>query len=276
MHCRCIFQLVVVGEIAVVVDDVFVVVILLVADAVLLHPHRSAATSAGCSGFDLAVTFGFCAYSAGSVFRIVVLLHPFVFRPSVLKPNLHLCFGEVERLRQLFAFGSDHVVVLLEGVFQLQQLTGTESRSHSLRLAEWRQQETCQIRTWRETVRSGSSCSEDALLLLTRLRQEPPLLRQRIRRPSGSGSASACAATDSGGTEDARKMTYRSGHGEQRLRRIALVRMTELRMTLRLLRLEERRRSHRRIGLSVKTAEIGQRGHLQVGRSCRRETVGMS
>jgi len=78
---------------------------------------------------------------------VTFLLHPFVLGPPVLEPDLHLSFGQVERLRQLFAFGSHHVVVLLEGVFQLQQLTGTESRSHSLRLAERRQQKTCQIWT---------------------------------------------------------------------------------------------------------------------------------
>ena len=62
-----------------------------------------------------------------------------------VRTNLRLC--EVEVLRELLALGADDVVVLLEGVFQFEQLTGAERRAHALRLAERRQQESGQVGT---------------------------------------------------------------------------------------------------------------------------------
>ena len=64
-----------------------------------------------------------------------------------IRMETDLCFGEVERLRQLLAFGAHHVVILLEGVFQLQELAGTERCPNSLGFPERRQEESGQIRT---------------------------------------------------------------------------------------------------------------------------------
>ena len=64
-----------------------------------------------------------------------------------IRMETDLCFGEVERLRQLLAFRTHHVVILLEGVFQFQQLARTERRAHPFRFAERRQQETGQLGT---------------------------------------------------------------------------------------------------------------------------------
>ena len=59
--------------------------------------------------------------------------------------SLYLSFREVERLGQLLALRPDDVVILLESVFQLQQLARREGSSHSLRLAERRQEESGQV-----------------------------------------------------------------------------------------------------------------------------------
>ena len=56
-------------------------------------------------------------------------------------PSSHLSFGEVERLGELFALLADHVVIVLEGVLQLEQLAGGERRPDPLRLPEGLQQE---------------------------------------------------------------------------------------------------------------------------------------
>lgn len=48
----------------------------------------------------------------------------------------YLCLGEVERLRELLPLGAHHVLVLLESLFKLQQLTRAERRPDPLGLAE--------------------------------------------------------------------------------------------------------------------------------------------
>lgn len=70
---------------------------------------------------------------------ISFLLDAFMFGATILEPDFHLRFGEVQVLGQLFAFGTDDVVILLESVFQLEQLAGREGRPHAFRLAEGRQ-----------------------------------------------------------------------------------------------------------------------------------------
>ena len=58
----------------------------------------------------------------------------------------YLCLGEVEGLGELLPLGSHHVLVLLEGLLQLQQLAGAERRPDPLRLPEG-QQERREIRS---------------------------------------------------------------------------------------------------------------------------------
>ena len=52
----------------------------------------------------------------------------------------HLSLGEVEVGRQVLALLSHHVVVILEGVFQAQQLRRAKRGPDSLRLPEWQQE----------------------------------------------------------------------------------------------------------------------------------------
>ena len=92
MHCGCVFHPDVVGEIAFVVVDVLIVLIVVfISDAVLPSAPTSfdwpvPALSPASSG-----VIGVAATSAaGSVFWIVVLLNAFVLRPSILKPNFDL------------------------------------------------------------------------------------------------------------------------------------------------------------------------------------------
>ena len=59
-----------------------------------------------------------------------------VFRSTVLIPHFDLRFRQVQMSRQFFAFLADDVVILLEGVLELQQLRGRERRSITFRLAE--------------------------------------------------------------------------------------------------------------------------------------------
>lgn len=91
-------------------------------------------------------------------FRLILaafflLLLAFVFGSTVLKPNFDLCLGEVEGLGELLPLGAHHVLVLLKGLLQLQQLTRAERRPDSLGLPEG-QQEGGEVMTagesWRE------------------------------------------------------------------------------------------------------------------------------
>lgn len=52
------------------------------------------------------------------------------------KKRIYLSFREVQVLGELLPLRSDHVVVALEGVLQLQQLRGRECRPDALGLAE--------------------------------------------------------------------------------------------------------------------------------------------
>lgn len=52
------------------------------------------------------------------------------------KKRIYLSFREVQVLGELLPLRSDHVVVALEGVLQLQQLRGRERRPDALGLAE--------------------------------------------------------------------------------------------------------------------------------------------
>ena len=81
-------------------------------------------------------------------------------RPGLIHHTLatHLSFGEVERLSQLLALLADHVVIVLEGVLELQQLTGRERRPDPLGLPEGLQQErrefgSCERRERRRQTR---------------------------------------------------------------------------------------------------------------------------
>lgn len=53
--------------------------------------------------------------------------------PSVSLALAHLCFRQVETVGQLLPLGSHHVVVLLEGSFQAQQLGRGEGRPDAFR-----------------------------------------------------------------------------------------------------------------------------------------------
>lgn len=59
-----------------------------------------------------------------------------------------LRFRQRQRLRQLFPLRSHHVVILLEGVFQFQQLRRTEGRSYPFRFSEGLQKEAGNVGTW--------------------------------------------------------------------------------------------------------------------------------
>jgi hypothetical protein len=59
----------------------------------------------------------------------------------------YLCFSETKGLRELFPLCADDVVVFLERVFQLQQLTGAEGCSYPLGLPEGLQQEPWDVGT---------------------------------------------------------------------------------------------------------------------------------
>jgi len=69
-----------------------------------------------------------------------------VLRPSVLEPDFHLSFGEVEILSELLPLLPDHVLVLLERLLQLQQLVRRECCSDPFRFSE-RQQEFGEVWT---------------------------------------------------------------------------------------------------------------------------------
>ena len=60
----------------------------------------------------------------------------------------YLCLGEVEGLGELLPFRAHHVLILLKGLFQLQQLARTERRPDPLWFPE-RQQEGGKVMTCR-------------------------------------------------------------------------------------------------------------------------------
>lgn len=60
----------------------------------------------------------------------------------------YLRFRQRERLRQLLPLRADDVVIFLERVLQLQQLTGAEGRPYSLRLPEWLEEKAWYVGTW--------------------------------------------------------------------------------------------------------------------------------
>ena len=60
----------------------------------------------------------------------------------------YLRFRQRERLRQLLPLRADDVVIFLERVLQLQQLTGAEGRPYSLRLPEWLEEKARYVGTW--------------------------------------------------------------------------------------------------------------------------------
>lgn len=62
----------------------------------------------------------------------------------------HLCFRQTECLRQLFPLGADDIVVLLERVFQFQELTRTECGAYPLGLSEGLKKEAGDVRAWNQ------------------------------------------------------------------------------------------------------------------------------
>jgi len=70
----------------------------------------------------------------------------FVLRPAVLEPDFHLSFRKVEILGELLPLLPDHVLVLLEGLLQLQQLVRRECCSDPFWFSE-RQQEFGEVWT---------------------------------------------------------------------------------------------------------------------------------
>lgn len=77
--------------------------------------------------------------AAARCWVVTFLLDSLVLGAAILEPDFHLSFGEVQILRQLFALGSDDVVILLESVLQLEQLAGREGRPDTFRFAEGRE-----------------------------------------------------------------------------------------------------------------------------------------
>lgn len=55
--------------------------------------------------------------------------------PQKIGENVYLRFGEAEAAGQLFPLGSYHVVILLKGSLQPQQLRGREGRADPFGLA---------------------------------------------------------------------------------------------------------------------------------------------
>ena len=72
-------------------------------------------------------------------------LHGLVMGEGVDEP--YLCLGEVEGLSELLPLGSHHVLVLLESLLQLQQLTGAERSPDPLGLPEGLQEISQLLRT---------------------------------------------------------------------------------------------------------------------------------
>lgn len=57
------------------------------------------------------------------------LLQAFRFRPSILEPDLHLCFGESQRRREFGTLCDAQVLLLAEFLFEREQLLCGEWRS---------------------------------------------------------------------------------------------------------------------------------------------------
>ena len=55
-------------------------------------------------------------------------------------PNAHLSFREVQGNRQLFPLLPHHILILLEGLLELQELGGAEGRANPFRLAEGKEE----------------------------------------------------------------------------------------------------------------------------------------
>lgn len=70
-----------------------------------------------------------------------------VLGPPVLEPYFHLRFCEAEGLCELFPFRADYVVVLLEGVLQLEELRRGEGRPDPLWFPKRVQKEARGFRT---------------------------------------------------------------------------------------------------------------------------------
>ena len=63
----------------------------------------------------------------------------------------YLSLAQVERLGELLPLLANHVLVLLEGLLQLQQLVGREGRADPLRLPEG-EQELGEVVAWGDRV----------------------------------------------------------------------------------------------------------------------------
>jgi len=61
---------------------------------------------------------------------------PLALGSPVLEPDLHLRLGQIQGLGELLALLPHHVLVLLEGLLELEQLAGREGGADSLWFAE--------------------------------------------------------------------------------------------------------------------------------------------
>lgn len=95
----------------------------------------------------------------------------------------YLRFRQRERLRQLLPLRADDVVIFLERVLQLQQLTGAEGRPYSLRLPEWLEEKARYVGPWntqrRETHMNYSMSLPGYEMKLFPWFMLPPRARQR-------------------------------------------------------------------------------------------------
>lgn len=57
------------------------------------------------------------------------------FNSSVLKPDFHLCFSEIQRSGEIMSLGSDHVLLPVKLFFQSLELFWRENRTNSLRFS---------------------------------------------------------------------------------------------------------------------------------------------
>lgn len=95
----------------------------------------------------------------------IFLLLPLVFRPPVLEPYFNLSFREIESLGELLPLGAHHVLVLLEGLLELEELARAERRPDPLGLPEGQQEGG-------EIVAAGEAWREDSAVATQQPRVE--------------------------------------------------------------------------------------------------------
>ena len=79
-------------------------------------PHLNAC---GCSGLSMMMSDGGCGVDFVLVQNFIAFLDVFpLFGPSILEPDLHLSFGQIQRLRELGFPSNSDVAAVVELFFQ--------------------------------------------------------------------------------------------------------------------------------------------------------------